>query len=157
MLDTKKTKTEFLQDIAHEYRQLGHPWPATARMIGAWAIETGRWQPARGDLVDRASREIARAMREEYVVDPQSRRVRKMRAVRDEQGTFWVDIDDAEPDQMHLAFSQRRAQVLGDCKQLKTDVDSYNENNSDGAHIQMLFDFTDDLEELEQSTEYPGL
>jgi hypothetical protein len=39
--------------------------------------------------------------------------------------------------------------VLGDCRQLKTDVDSYNQNYSAATPIQMVFDFTDDLAELE--------
>jgi hypothetical protein len=32
---------------------------------------------------------------------------------------------------------------------LKMDVDSYNENKSPGDPIQMIFDFTDDLAEME--------
>jgi hypothetical protein len=38
---------------------------------------------------------------------------------------------------------------LGDCKQLKTDTDSYNENYNAAEPIQMIFDFTEDLAELE--------
>ena len=50
---------------------------------------------------------------------------------------------------MDVAFKQRREQVVGGCRQLKTDVDRYNENENDGDPIQMIFDFTLDLEELE--------
>lgn len=38
---------------------------------------------------------------------------------------------------------------MGDCRQLKADVDSYNDNRAPDAPIQMSFDFTADIEELE--------
>ena len=50
---------------------------------------------------------------------------------------------------MAIAFQQRRQQIVGDCRQLKADTDSYNENNNTGKPIQMVIDFTDDLAELE--------
>jgi hypothetical protein len=48
-----------------------------------------------------------------------------------------------------MAFQQRRQQIVGDCRQLKVDCDSYNENNIPAEPIQIIFDFTTDLEELE--------
>jgi hypothetical protein len=50
---------------------------------------------------------------------------------------------------MEIAFRQRREQIVADCAQLKIDVDSYNENRKPESPIQMVFDFTDDLIELE--------
>jgi hypothetical protein len=50
---------------------------------------------------------------------------------------------------MQVAFQQRRQQIVGDCRQLKADVDSYNENYNSGQAIQMVLDFTEDIEELE--------
>jgi len=38
---------------------------------------------------------------------------------------------------------------VADCLQLKNDVDSYNENRKPVSPMQMIFDFTDDLAELE--------
>ena len=49
---------------------------------------------------------------------------------------------------MQRAFAQRREQIVNDCRQLRTDVDSYNENLNTELPIQMVFDFTDDLNEL---------
>jgi hypothetical protein len=48
---------------------------------------------------------------------------------------------------METAFQQRRQSIVGDCKQLKNDLDSYNENFNTATPIQIIFDFTDDLEE----------
>ncbi len=50
---------------------------------------------------------------------------------------------------MEIAFQQRRQQIVGDCRQLKTDVDSFNDNGEPGPTIQMVFDFSEDLAELE--------
>jgi len=62
---------------------------------------------------------------------------------------MWADMRNATPDHMKGAFRLRRQQIVGDCRQLKTDVDSYNQNFSSAEAIQIYFDFTEDLEELE--------
>jgi hypothetical protein len=55
----------------------------------------------------------------------------------------------APREHMEVAFQQRRQQIVGDCRQLKWDVDSYNQNHNAGEELQMVFDFTLDLEEIE--------
>jgi hypothetical protein len=50
---------------------------------------------------------------------------------------------------MEIAFQQRRQQIVGDCRQLKADINSYNDNRSPDRPIQMSFDFTWDIEELQ--------
>ncbi len=62
---------------------------------------------------------------------------------------LWDSIDTAEPEFMQAALQQRRHQIVGDCKQLKTDKDSYNENWNSTTDIQISFNFELDLEELE--------
>lgn len=159
----RKTKTEQLQYIAEKYRDAGKQWPASTTMMARWAIENGMWEPQRGSAVRQCAKELAQALREEYFTDPQGRRVRRMHALRDmsempngeeRQMMLWVNIFDATPQQMQAALQQRRMQIIGDCRQLKTDVDSYNDNNKYDAQIQMTFDFRDDLAELEQPVEY---
>jgi len=127
-------------------------------MIAAWAIENKKMDVPRRDAIMLCARELAYAMREDFFTDPQNRRVRRKHVVPEtierpdgshEQFLFWVDILEANPDQMQRAFQYRRNLILGDCRQLKTDMDSYNDNNRDGAHIQMVFNFTDDLLESE--------
>jgi hypothetical protein len=55
----------------------------------------------------------------------------------------------ATRDYMETAFQQQRQQIVGDCHQLKNDVDSYNDNINPSQPIQMVFDFRDDLAEIE--------
>jgi len=162
----KKTKREGLQDIVADYREAGQAWPATAKDIAWWAIRHNKWESAPKSRADECAKELSEAMREEYFTTPQGRHVRKKHAMRSSellpdgthrQLTLWIDIEDAEPPQMRTAFQQRRTQVLGDCAQLKTDADWYNENNQHGATIQLSFDFTEDLAELEQPAEYVAI
>ena len=144
---------EHMQKLVDEYRKSGMPWPASAKEIAAWAIEHEHWQPHRSRIIEQCAGDLSRAMREEYITDPQGRRVRAKHAARilhhGEQRMLWDDIRYASRNHMHRAFQLRRNQIVGDCRQLKTDVDSFNDNANDGESIQMVFDFTRDLEELE--------
>jgi hypothetical protein len=147
------TYTEQLQRIVQEYRAADQPWPATAHDMATWAIAQGKWHPQRGAMIKKCAEELSAAMREEYFTDPQGRRVRVKHVARYGDGQsqipLWEDIRTATRKHMEIAFQQRRQQILGDCRQLKTDVDSYNDNFSSVNPIQMIFDFTDDLAELE--------
>jgi hypothetical protein len=107
-------------------------------------------------------------MREEYYTDPQGRKVRTKHAARrvdddlsepDADGPkiqkmLWHDIRTDDADHIIQALQQRRMQIVGDCKQLKNDGDSFNDNHPSGKKIQLIFNFEDDLAEMEQPTEY---
>lgn len=142
-----------LQHITEAYIGAGHSWPATARDIASWAIQGGYWKPSRADQIKQCADQLSRALREEYITDPQGRKVRAKHVVKElrngELVGLWDDIRTAARPHMAIAFQQRRQQIVGDCRQLKTDVDSYNDNRNEGAPIQVVFDFTYDIEELE--------
>lgn len=142
-----------LQAIVNKYLGDGQPWPATTRQIAAWAIMNKMWAPHHTKLISQCAEELARAMREEYIVDPQGRTVRAKHAARTErdgeQLVLWADIRTAPREHMEIAFQQRRQQIVGDCRQLKADINSYNDNRSPDRPIQMSFDFTWDIEELQ--------
>jgi hypothetical protein len=142
-----------LQGIVRDYRQAGHAWPASTEMIASWAIENRRWEAHRSLQIRQCAREIGRAMREEYITDEKGRRVRVKHPVTkksgDSQATLWDDIRTAPRTHMEMSFMQRRMRVVGDCRQLKVDADSYNDAHANDLPIQIVFDFTDDLLELE--------
>ena len=149
--------TEQLQRIVNQYVAAGRPWPATSREVARWALDTGAWQPQPADLVNQCADQLSRAMREEYTVDPQGRTVRSKHAARVPDGeghqmTLWADIRTASPAHMEVAFQQRRQQIVGDCRQLKADVDSFNENAKPPTCLQLVLDFTHDVAELEAAT-----
>jgi len=143
---------EQMQQIANEYFQEGHS-VTTSHEMAVWAIETGRWGPQRSTLINQCADELSKAMREEYFTDQQGRRVRAKHVARrpqdGKQTSLWSDMRVATRDHMETAFQQRRQQIVGDCHQLKNDVDSYNENLNPSEPIQMIFDFRDDLAEIE--------
>jgi len=92
-------------------------------------------------------------MRVEYITDAQGKRVRAKHAARviqnGEQLILWDDIRTASPNHTETALAQRRQQIVGDCRQLKNDADSYNDNANPLVPIQVLFDFTDAMAEMD--------
>lgn len=158
-----KTYSEQLRDIADLYRASGQQWPAAARQIAIWAINNGHYRTHQAKVIAKAAEEFASAMREDYNTDPQGRRVRALHVARvishDTDGArtqkmLWDDIRYATRNFMARAFQLRRRQIVGDCKQLKTDVDSFNDNRPDEIPIQLVLDFTDDIAEANEPTDY---
>jgi len=148
-----QTQTERNQQIVREYQASGQKWPATSKEMAAWALRERVWVPHPDSLIARCAEQLADAMREEYYLDPQGRTVRTKHAARvtlhGEQLNLWDDIRTADRTQMQIAFQQRRKQIVGDSRQLKNDVDSFNENANTGKSIQLVLDFTQDVAELE--------
>jgi hypothetical protein len=148
---------EQLQAIVEDYRAAGQPWPATAEKMAEWAVAHDRYQLTRGMAVSQCKERIAKAMRMEHVVDEKGRSVRRyyaarMRIADGRQTTLWNDWD-APPAFMAVAVANRRNQILGECRQLNTDVESYNDRKKPEKAIQVSFNFTADLEELAQLDE----
>jgi hypothetical protein len=141
--------------IIDEYRESGNPWPATVVDMAHWAIGKKLWDISPARLVRQCADQLAQAMRQEFITDPQGRRVRaKHVAPYHEQGRLsfkWDDMRTATHTHMEVSFAHRREEIVGDCRQLKVDIDSYNENYCppDERPVQGVFDFTDDLTELE--------
>jgi hypothetical protein len=142
-----------MQQIVEQYRLSGQPWPASARAIAAWAINNDRWALPSSAVITKCAEDLAKAMREEYTTDPKGRRVRVKHPVTirrgGEQYALWDDIRTAPRSHMQVAFQQRRQAIVGDCRQLKVDADSYNDAHPEAEPINLVFDFTMDLAELE--------
>lgn len=141
--------SEQLQEIANQYQAETGQVRFRSADVGLWAISKGLWQPSQDAVLRQFSADLSRALREEYYRDPQGRRVRTKHGIREDgvQGRLWADIHTAPREHMEVAFQQRREQIVADCVQLKTDVDSYNDNQNDGGPIQIGLNFTDDVAE----------
>lgn len=141
------------QKIIGMYRAANQPWPATATEIARWAIARRLWEIHPGRVVRQCADQLAEAMRQEYITDPQGRRVRvKHVAPYSEKGQLslkWADMRTACHVHMKMAFAYKRQLIVSDCRQLKLEIDSYNQNYNKEKPIQGYFDFTDDLAELE--------
>ena len=100
-----------MQQIVEDYRRTDEPWPATTKMIAAWAIRTGRWKMHPAEAINRCAEDVASAMREEHFVDKKGRRVRLLHPVQTkttdgEQLVLWDDIRTAPRAHMHMSFQQ---------------------------------------------------
>lgn len=145
-----------VRQVVRAYRRSKEKWPATTDEMASWAIREGLWEPNRKQRIRQCAGEIARALREEYYTDSNGRRVRTKHPVRVRrwgggQTSLWDDIRNAPREHMKMSFQQRRARIVGDCRQLKTDVDSYNDSHLGDDLIQLVLDFTKDIAELEAS------
>ena len=142
-----------LQIIINEYRRDGQAWPASVAEMAQWAIRTKKFALPEQTVEKICARELAQAMREEYITDSKGRRVRAKHPAKfksgNEQKTLWDDIRTASHPFMEKAIQLRRNHIVGECRQAKTDVDSYNDAHPKERAIQLVLDFTRDIEELE--------
>ena len=146
------TYAEQMQALFHRYLHEVNPDPTDLHDVAAWAMSQELWKPRPADIRDRFSRDMAEALRQEYRVDAKGRSYRANHAVRTSkngrQMSFWADIDTAPRKHMEKAFAQRRRQIVGDGYQLRSDVDHYNDAHPAEPKIQLILDFTDDVEEM---------
>lgn len=88
--------------------------------LAAWAYDNGLCQPQRLTIVNRLAEEFARAMRADYHVDRQGRRVRTKHVAIYERGgkqyALWADLRVASREHMERSFQQRRQGIVGDCR-----------------------------------------
>ncbi|WP_239366083.1 hypothetical protein [Snodgrassella communis] len=121
--------------------------------LAGWAISNGKYKPNIQDEIQIAAKSITQVMREEIRTSPSGKRYRAMHAVKEKingkQLALWGDLDNPEtPIEFFIkSFAQRRQQIVGDCFQLKTDVDVCNEKRN--SNIQLILDFADDVAEAE--------
>ena len=147
-----QTRRERNAALVNQYIDSGLPWPCEPSRIAEWAINMGLWKAQSGTLIKQAANEFTDAMRNEYVIDPQGRRVRVKHAARVRregiQVTLWGDWD-SDPLFMAVSYAQRRRLIVGFAYQLKLDADSYNQNANTGRQIAMNFNFDPDIAEKE--------
>lgn len=137
------------------HAEVGDDGLIDAHKVAEWAYHNGLHKPNPKTVIDLIAHDIAQVFREEYRTDPLGQRYRAKHAVRSKKGertlSLWADIDDTRAPREHFvrSFAQRRQQIVGDCFQLKTDVDVYNAKYPAQRPIQMPLDFTYDVEELQ--------
>lgn len=142
-----------LVKIVEDYRSAGNIWPASKQEIAEWAVAHERYQLTRGMAISQCAEKIGKAMGLEHIRDKKGRSVRKYYAARiRENGQLVMKWDDwnAERPFMEVSTANRRNQILGECRQLKSDLDSYNERRCPDRPIQTDFNFNTDLEEFDQ-------
>jgi hypothetical protein len=150
----KSTYNRTLQRYVREYmEERGDGKSFTKDDLARWALTTDRIKRERGyadRLVERKlAEEFSQAMREDYGTDKRGRTVREMYAARVGGKMRWNSRHITTRGFAEVSFVQRREGAVHDCKRLKDDLDSFNEYRSSDNPIQMSFNFTNDLAELE--------
>lgn len=142
---------EQLQRVWRQYEEEHGKAAASAREVVVWGVSQGLISLGHRDPYDQLAEDMSRALREEYSVDAKGRRYRVNHAVRvyknGVQLTFWAMMRYAERPHMERAFTQRREQIVGDCYQLRIDVDVYNDFHPEDRPVPLVLDFTHDIEE----------
>lgn len=124
--------------------------------LAGWAYRNGLHKPNATTIIDIIAKDITQVFREEYRTDRLGRRYRAKHAVIKKAGgktlSLWGDLDDPNAPHSHFisSFGQRRQQIVGDCCQLKTDVDVYNDVRIPNEPVNLVLDFTLDVEELQR-------
>lgn len=141
------------QRHCHEYMRQHGAKRVDLTLVAAWMVDTGRWEPEKAALIRQCKDHLAAAMRQECFTDPQGRQVRAMHPVVEEkagkQTTLWEPLREMPRKRAAVSFQHRRQGIVADCRKLKIDVDSYNDNFNDGETIQLVLDFTKDMQEDE--------
>ena len=153
------TKQERLQKAWHHFDNRQGHLPSSARQACEWAVVAGLLSLPEIDPYDVLAEEMAQALRSEYRTDSEGRRYRVNHAVRVSksgvQYTFWAAMGFAPHEHMEKAFAQRRDQIVGDCFQLKTDVDVYNSlRDNKNPEIQLVLGFAEDVAEREEQRRF---
>lgn len=144
-----------MQKLYHQYENEVAPGEVVdLDAMYAWVRKNNLWEPQPSDVRRRFKSEMGDALRQEYRTNEQGRSYRANHAVREydndkkRQRTLWADIDSsASLSHMKKSTGQRRKQIVGDCVQLRVDVDHYNDINPEQEQIPLILDFYDDVEE----------
>ncbi len=114
--------------------------------VVTWAHSTNRWEPDPRKIIDIAKKELANALRNAEVVDPQGRKVRQFISAKMRQGDLWAELSTAAPELAIEHFRQNERNIRDGIGAHKARLQSWNDNyRPEGyAPIQMpLFDIDD--------------
>jgi hypothetical protein len=139
------TKREQLLRIRDGYRAAHNNEPASAREMADWAVAQEMYKLPVFATARRCAEELADVMRQDHMMVDGGRRVRTMHSWTSEQRTLWDHIRTITRDNMKLSMALKRNGMVGEVKQIKTDLDFFNDLHADEAPLQMSFNFERDL------------
>lgn len=140
-----------LREIWARYREEVSTDPVDLRTVASWAIEKKLWFPRPVDLSTSLASDLADSLREVKRVDKAGREYRALLPVRETEKGLplfkWADIDDAPRAHVEKGLQQERRSIASDCYAIAMKVEHYNEAHPDEEPIQIIFDFSQDVEE----------
>ena len=142
------TKRQQLLRIRDEYRKSHNNEPASAREMADWAVTEGMYKLAQYATEQRCAEELADVMRQEHMTVEGHRRVRTMHSWSSEQRKLWDHIQTISRENMKLSVALKRKGIVGEVRQIKIDLDYFNEVHADEAPLQMSINFENDLADV---------
>lgn len=147
------TKNEQAAAIIDRYIEEVNPNPVSMDEITDWALRNNLYRPEPQDVRKMCREALAAGARAQKRFDGK-RWYRAKHTIRTNIGgvqlNLWADIDkNASRSFMEKSLGQRRRAVVDDCFNMKMDADHFNDANPDKPPIQLIFDLTDDVLELE--------
>jgi hypothetical protein len=139
------------------------PLPIDPARVASWAYDQGLWRPIETHPKEVLRRKLVRALRHQYITDPQGREVHANYSAIEEVMTpdgpkrhsKFYTIFQAPPEVARQALALDRKQALITVLQMKLDFDSYNDNNEFGATLDPLdVNFQKDLDEMSLPSVY---
>lgn len=153
--------------VAQYVQEVGHTGGFDTHAFAAWAYGKRLLQPSAKTIIDSIAADVADVFRNEMRTDASGVKYRAMHAVKKKTAGnkttwLWADMDhttfnskEEKHDHFVRSFADRRRQVVGDCLSMKNDVDVYN-SKSDMPPVQMVLDFSKDIEELQLLQKQPA-
>ncbi len=144
------TKDQELQRLYRWYKDEAGKAEVDLDDVVRFAKKKGYKLPAPQSPEDLLKKMIARAIRQEVRQDTftgKPYRVNHHYVQSSTQLHLWIDIDEAPRTPMFKSFQARREQMVGDGLQLSLDVDHWNSIHPEEEPIQIVMDFTEDIEE----------
>lgn len=147
------TRNEQLQALIQLFKTETGKKTVDMEDVADWAMKRGATLPKPKTAKELFMAQLSDAARAEMRQDAQTglsyRANHALRIRRDDgrQYTLWVDLEDATRPQMLWTLSSRRQQMVADGVHMKSDEMIWNNRNPDEMPIQLIMDFTDDIEE----------
>lgn len=145
------SRSEQLQAVWRRYEAEHGYEPTGTRPVVDWAVNNGLLELPHVNARDVLASQMSRALREETAVDAHGREYRVNHAVRitrdGVQQTMWGIFGYAPDAHMEGSFTLRREQIVGDCLQLRIDVEAYNDLDPTRTPYQLELNFREDVEE----------
>jgi hypothetical protein len=147
------TKLKEMQKVIRYYKEETGKTEVDMKEVVRFAVTKLGWKvPPPKDPVDRLVSEFSKAARDEIRYDDTTGKpYRANHAYPVKQGEvqfhLWIDIDEAPRHLMLKSLIMRREQMVNDGLQLTYDADHWNSINPSEKPIQLVLDFTEDIEE----------
>lgn len=147
------TYQERLQNIWHQHEADTGQLFSTTHDVVSWAVQRGMLEAPSVDPYAKLAEEMSSALRAEYRIDERGRKYRVNHNIRVRNGgvqhVIWSTGEHAPRGFMVRSIGLRRKGIVADCLSLKNDVDVYNDSKPEQEPINLVLDFTYDVEEAQ--------